>query len=422
MTDALYSLVVAMLLAGGLLGAISASYFSDKYGRRRTLVLTNGLLGVGSLIMTLSPNISLLMVGRFLAGMGGGVVTVVVPAYIAECVPKSSRGFFGTLNQLAIVTGIMVSQLIGMTVAWRYILLVGVGLAALQLVLLPFCVESPRYLAVVNNASPSLAKQSLLKLRGPPLDAVEGEIEEWQRESTGPSSSSPLISREVTLRRFLTGQQYRHPLFLILLIQLSQQFSGINAVIFYSTSIMSTVFPDSSDRITVFISIVNLLMTVVSAYLMDRSGRRTLFLVSSSAMACSSLLLGWSIQTGHNQSSAVAIVSFVAAFAIGLGPIPFLIIPELVDTSAVASAGSVGLASNMLMNFTVSAGFMGLRETIGQGQVFYVFAVILLVCSLLGWIYLPETKNKSADEIVQSRWAVDRGSLWKRKQPSYSPL
>lgn len=174
------------------------------------------------------------------------------------------------------------------------------------------------------------------------------------------------------------------------------------------------------DRITVFISIINLVMTVVSAYLMDRSGRRTLFLVSSSAMACSSLLLGWSIQNGYTQTSTVAIVSFVAAFAIGLGPIPFLIIPELVDTSAAASAGSVGLASNMLMNFTVSAGFMGLREIIGQGQVFYVFTVILIVCSVLGWLYLPETKNKSADQIVRSGWAVERSSWWKPRD--YSPL
>lgn len=259
MTDAMYSLVVAMLLAGGLLGALSASFFSDTLGRRRTLVLTNVLLGSGSLIMTLAPNIPLLMTGRFLAGIGGGMVTVVVPAYIAECVPKSSRGFFGTLNQLAIVTGIMVSQMIGMAVAWRWILVVGVGLAVLQLVLLPLCVESPRYLAVVGPANGkdrvgavSSAKQSLLRLRGPPLVAVEDEIDEWQRESgiVTPSSSTPLVARNdsVTLRRFLTGRQYRHPLLLIVLVQLSQQFSGINAVIFYSTSIMSTVFPDSSGN------------------------------------------------------------------------------------------------------------------------------------------------------------------------------
>ncbi|KAI8096432.1 general substrate transporter [Halteromyces radiatus] len=424
MSDARYSLVVAMLLAGGLVGALSASHYSDKYGRRQTLVYNNVLLGMGSLIMTLAPSIPLLMVGRFLAGMGGGVVTVVVPAYISECVPKQMRGLFGTLNQLAIVTGIMISQIAGMMLetGWRWILLIGVIIAVLQLVLLPFCVDSPRYLASKQGGTHQ-AKLSLLRLRGPPLEDVEEEIEEWRRESiVGPDVTTALNNNNnnyVTLTRFLTSSQYRHPLFLVLLLQLAQQFSGINAVIFYSTSIMSSVFPESSDRITVFVSIINLVMTVVSAYLMDRSGRRTLFLISSSAMACSSLLLGWSIQYGHDGTSAFAIVAFVAAFAIGLGPIPFLMIPELVETSAAASAGSVGLASNMCLNFTVSAGFMGLRDIIGQGQVFYVFASILMACTLLGLLYLPETKNKSADQVVRSRWAVPP-PFWMKHQ--YNPI
>ncbi|CAO3595333.1 unnamed protein product [Absidia cylindrospora] len=342
----------------------------------------------------------------------------------------------------------MVSQIAGMVLEakWRWILLFGAGLAICQLILLPLCVDSPRYLMNASTSShqqrDEQAKQALLRLRGPPVEDVVDEIEEWHRDAAATatttttttttsttSPSSPLMPDEndnniVTLRRFLTFPQYRHPLLLILLVQLSQQFSGINAVIFYSTSIMSTVFPESSDRITVFIAIVNLAMTVVSAYLMDRSGRRTLFLVSSSAMACSSLLLGWSIQYGYDGTSAFAIVSFVAAFAIGLGPIPFLIIPELVVSSAAASAGSVGLASNMLMNFTVSAGFMALRDIIGQGQVFYVFALILLVCTLLGFFYLPETKNKSADQVVRSGWAVPSWS-WKlrnQQQEDYHPI
>ncbi|KAI9303276.1 general substrate transporter [Cunninghamella echinulata] len=432
MSDARYSLVVAMLLAGGLIGALSASYISDKHGRRKALVYTNLMLGSGSFLMTISPNIPILMLGRFIAGIGGGIITVVVPAYISECVPKSTRGFFGTLNQLAIVVGIMVSQIIGMMIktGWRWILFFGVVAAIVQLSFLPFCVDSPRYLASKLGGTHK-AKQSLLRLRGPPIEDVEEEIEEWRREalnnnnnSNSPnslnhesSSSSALLSSVsndsthhdnsiVTIKSFIFDKQHRHPLFLILLLQLSQQFSGINAVIFYSTSIMSTVFPEYSDRITVFISVVNLIMTLISAYLMDKSGRRTLFLWSTSMMACSSLLLGWSIKTQHDKTSAIAIVAFVAAFAIGLGPIPFLMIPELVETPAAASAGSIGLASNMISNFTVSAGFMALRDIIGQGQVFYVFAVILLIATILGIKYLPETKNRSTYDIVKSKWAV----------------
>ncbi|KAI8344234.1 general substrate transporter [Chlamydoabsidia padenii] len=415
MTDVRYSLVVAMLLVGGLIGALSASHYSDKYGRRQTLVYTNGFVCVGSLVMTLAPNGILFMAGRFLVGLGAGMVTVVVPTYIAECAPKSTRGLFGTLNQLAIVAGILVSQLTGISlpVAWRGIFLVGAVLSVFQLCLLPFCVDSPRYLATSRQQQ---AKQALLRLRGPPLEDVEEEIEGWRRGMMDSASSSG--SGKVTLWQFLVSAQHRHPLLLILLLQLSQQLSGINAVIFYSTSIMSTVFPESSDRITVCVSMINLLMTLVSAYFMDKTGRRTLFLISSSSMACCSILLGWSIQYGYDRTSAFAITVFTAAFATGLGPIPSLMIPELVETSTVASAGSVGLASNMITNFVVSSGFMALRDTIGQGQVFYVFATFLVISTCLAFFYLPETKNKSADQIVQSRWTV---SSWEStKQQQYS--
>ncbi|KAI8069997.1 general substrate transporter [Gongronella butleri] len=423
MTDGQYSLVVAMLLAGGLLGALSASHYSDHYGRKQTLVYTALLIGAGSLLMTFAWTRWVLMAGRFVAGIGSGMVTVVVPVYLSECVPKAMRGFYGALNQLAIVIGIMISQVLGMLLVtqWRWILFVGAIVAFAQLFLLPFCVDSPKYLASRQGGT-HLAKQALLRLRGTSLEHVEEEIEEWRRESlTGPTSPDPLLgttsnnNAPATIGQFLTASRYRHGLCLVILLQLTQQLSGINAVIFYSTSIMSAVFPNASDRITVCISVINLVMTLVSAYMMDRAGRRTLFLISAFMMAFSSLLLGWSIENKYDRTSAVGIVAFVAAFAIGLGPIPFLMIPELVETHAVASAGSVGLATNMISNFIVSAGFMKLRDVIGQGQVFYVFALIVVTLALAALFYLPETKNRSADEVIRSGYAVM--SSWRR--PAY---
>ncbi|KAI7851320.1 major facilitator superfamily domain-containing protein [Circinella umbellata] len=450
MTDAKYSLVVAMLTAGGLIGALSASYVSDRFGRRLSLFGTAVLMGLGSVIMTFAVNVSSLMAGRFITGLGSGIVTVVVPAYIAECVPKASRGFFGTLNQLAIVVGILVAQGIGMAwstlAAWRSILAIGIVLAIAQLLLLPFCVDSPRHLASIPGGLNS-AKASLLRLRGPPIELVEAEVNEWRNEQMSSSNNNssgntatnsqqePLLQNEeggeaeyqeeqeqqhhhvvsvveserpkINVIRLLSSAQHRRPLLIVLLLQLAQQFSGINAVIFYSTSIMSAVFPQSSDLITVYISVVNLLMTIVSAYLMDRVGRRTLFLVSSSTMAIMSVLLGWSMEAaGQDKVSAAAIIGFVAAFAIGLGPIPFLMIPELVDTAAVSSAGSVGLACNMVSNFVVSAGFLGLRDIIGQDGVFYMFGIILVVMTCLAFYILPETKGRSADEVIRSNWAI----------------
>jgi MFS family permease len=434
MPDSQYALVVSVLTAGGLIGALGSPYFNDRYGRRLTLFGTNGLLAIGSLITTLAATPQSMMVGRFLSGLGCGVVTVVVPAYISECVPKARRGFFGALTQLAIVIGIMAAQVISLvwsTLArWRFILAVGVVVAVLESCLLPFCVDSPRYLASLPGGF-NRAKMSLLRLRGSSVDKVEDEINEWRRdwantahdqlaaaeeqeeeEGLGMSDRAPLAAATTTetkhihIWKFMISPAYRKPLFIVLLLQLAQQLSGINAVIFYSTSIMSTVFPESSGVITVYISIVNLVVTAISAYLMDKAGRRSLFLVSASAMAMMAVLLGWSIEHNFNKTSALAIIGFVASFAIGLGPIPFLMIPELVETQAVSSACSVGLASNMISNFAVSAGFLELRNIMGQGQVFYLFATCLVVLVAIAVMILPETKGRSAEDVIRSGYSI----------------
>ncbi|CAO0791907.1 unnamed protein product [Mucor circinelloides] len=434
MPDSQYALVVSILTAGGLIGALGAPYFNDRYGRRLTLFGTNGLLGAGSLITTLATTPHAMMLGRFLSGLGSGVVTVVVPAYLAECVPKSRRGFFGALNQLAIVIGIMAAQIISLSwstlAKWRYILAMGVLLAVVQSCLLPFCVESPRYLASLPGGF-NRAKLSLLRLRGASIDQVEDEINEWRRdwannaqdqqaadaeqqEEDLESIETPLTTNgatgapatNVNIYKFLTSSYYRRPLFIVVLLQLAQQLSGINAVIFYSTSIMSTVFPDSSGLITVYISIVNLIVTTISAALMDKVGRRSLFLVSACCMASMSVLLGWSITHSYDKTSVVAILGFVASFAIGIGPIPFLMIPELVETPAVSSACSVGLASNMISNFAVSAGFLQLRLIMGQGQVFYLFGLCLAVLVAIAVVILPETKGRSAEDVIRSGYSL----------------
>ncbi|KAI8367034.1 general substrate transporter [Blakeslea trispora] len=429
MPDSEYALVVSILTAGGLVGALIAPVFNDRYGRRSTLFGTNLLLSTGSLMATLASSPRGMMMGRFLSGVGSGIVTVVVPAYIAECVTKSQRGFFGALNQLAIVLGIMVAQVVGLGWAtishWRYILAMGFVVAVLQSCLLPFCVESPRYLASIPGGSNS-AMKSLLKLRGTSADEVEDEINEWQREwadNTENQTATAQIDEEdnyrdderliqspasehVNVWKFLSLKQYRRPLIITLILQMSQQLSGINAVIFYSTSIMSSVFPESSSLITVYISIVNLLMTAISAYLMDKLGRRPLFLFSGFFMALTSGLLGWSIENGYNMTSAFAILVFVALFAIGLGPIPFLMIPEVVDTKAVSSACSVGLATNMISNFAVSSGFLVLRNMIGQGYVFFLYSTASLVLFSFAFYILPETKDRSADDLIRSGYSI----------------
>ncbi|KAI9279246.1 general substrate transporter [Umbelopsis sp. AD052] len=432
MSDSTYSLVVSMLNVGGLLGAILAPRFSDRFGRRLTLFGNTALLLLGSLSMGLATNIYILLWGRFLAGVGSGIITVICSTYVAECVPDDLRGIFGVCNQLGIVLGILVAQVLGMFLStlsgWRWILLIGAFLSLFQAILLPFCVESPRYLAAKAGGY-NEAKASLIKLRG--TEFVEDEINSWRRdwaEEAGEQQQllnelddqdedqaghhTPLVhpakAQNVGMFSFLTSPLYRKPLCILLLLHVTQQFSGINAVIFYSTSIMTPILPQYSDKITVFISLINVTMTLVSGYLMDRLGRRSLFLYSSGIMAAVTLVLAWSMDTNMWPSlSAVAIIGFVAAFSVGLGPIPFLMIPELVDTQAVSTASSIALSTNWICNFVVSAGFLVVRNALGGGgKVFYLFAVILAIVWVIAYRILPETKGRSVEEVVRSNWAV----------------
>lgn len=430
MTDSTFSLVVSMLNVGGLIGALLAPKFSDRYGRRLTLFGNTGLLFLGSLSMGVANNLYVLLWGRFLAGVGSGIITVLCSTYIAECVPDDLRGIFGVCNQLGIVTGILVAQVMGMFLStipgWRYILLTGAVLALVQAGLLPFCVESPRYLAAKPGGY-NAAKASLVKLRG--SEYVEDEINGWRKDWAEEASEQQQLlenideddterqpvqpvslskSQNVTFFTFLVSPMYRKALAILLLLHITQQFSGINAVIFYSTSIMAPIMPQYSDKITVFISLINVTMTLVSGYLMDRLGRRSLFLYSAGIMAGVTVVLAWSMDTNVWPGlSAIAIVGFVAAFAVGLGPIPFLMIPELVDTQAVSSAGSIALATNWIGNFVVSAGFLIVRNALGGGgKVFYVFAAILVMVWYIGYRILPETKGRSVEEIVRSNWVV----------------
>ncbi|KAF9927054.1 hypothetical protein FBU30_003516 [Linnemannia zychae] len=437
MTNAEWSVLVATLTLGGFVGSLFiGSRLADRLGRRGALMVNNAPLVLGSLMMALASSYGTMVLGRFLIGVGCGCVTVIVPMYLAEVSPAELRGTLGVMNQLGIVVGILFSQVLGLYYSteteWRTILMAGAGLAALQVLALPFCQESPRYLALQPGGA-AKAKRSLQILRG--RQDVTKEFRDWTRqderaivaEEEGALSGSPLTndsdpllvggasaglsgednismtqgSGGISVADFITMPRYRHPLIILTLVQLSQQLSGINGVIFYSTAIMSQILPSSGAMITVYISIVNVIMTLIAAYVMDKAGRRTLLISSAVAMGASSFLLAWSLNYEIPMLSAFSIIAFVATFALGLGPIPFLIIPEVVDTTAVASASAYALSINWTSNFIVSVMFLKLQEWWG-GNVFYLFFIILGMLAVAINKVIPETRGKTVEEVARS--------------------
>ncbi|CAG8538882.1 7709_t:CDS:2 [Ambispora leptoticha] len=442
MTPTQYALITSIFNLGGLLGSLLASRIADSKGRKWALLFNNIFLILGSLLMGTAVTYFSLVVGRVLAGIGSGVIVVVVPMYLSEISTPEYRGTFGVMNQLGIVTGILFSQVEGLYLStvpgWRLILMTGAIIGLLQVILLGFVVESPRYLVTLPNGY-TAGKKSLQKLRG--TLNVESELNSWKQvaaeegleglisrnedddSEVDPSSvvmdnesrnnlETPAVvfharNRDHTVHdninvlNFISNPHYRPALIVILLLQLTQQFSGINGVIFYSTTILSEVMPDKSDLVTVYISIVNTMMTIVSAILIDKAGRRILLLLSISSMSIASAVLGFSIIQNYPILSALSIITFVASFAIGLGPIPFLIAPEIVDTHAAATASGLGMTVNWISNFIVSFLFLGAKEVLG-GSVFYFFTGVLIAAFFLVRLYMPETKGKTVEEIWKS--------------------
>ncbi|KAF9357577.1 hypothetical protein BGX26_003473 [Mortierella sp. AD094] len=442
MTNAEWSVLVATLTLGGLIGALFVgAKLADRWGRRSALMLNNASLSIGSIVMGCASSYTAMLVGRFFIGVGCGAVTVIVPMYLAEISPPELRGSLGVMNQLGIVVGILFAQVLGLYLstptAWRIILLSGMALSVLQVLMLPFCVESPRFL-LLQQGGTAKAKKALQTLRG--RQDVAKEIRDWTRqddraiaEEESQLGTSPLLSdpsesllvggaggagedeqplqprafnarnsgHGISVAEFISMPRFRRPVLILLLVQLSQQLSGINGVIFYSTAIMSQILPSSGAMITVYISIVNTIMTLIAAYLMDRANRRALLLTSSVTMAASSFLLATSLNYEIPMLSAFSIIAFVASFAIGLGPIPFLIIPEVVDTTAVASASAFALSVNFTSNFIVSAMFLKLQEWWG-GNVFYFFFACLTALAVAMNKIIPETKGKTPEEVARS--------------------
>lgn len=406
MSGSEFSVVTAMFPLGGVIGSLMGGSLMDSLGRRRTLVWNNLLLALGSLTMTLTVGLFSMLFGRLLVGIAGGISLVVVPTYIAEIAPLEIRGIFGMCNQVALVSGIVVSQSLGLFYAtnehWRGILAGGVIISIIQALGFPFCPESPWFLLDKPGRFAD-AENSLRHLRGR-LD-VEAEISERgllhssdeypnysadSRDELEASASSPL-----GLSALCKSVHYRPALLMLLFLHLTQQMSGINAVMYYSTSILKTTFGEGAKVVTVLINVTQLLLTFSASQVVEKWGRRSLIVISCSLMGVFSSLLALSINRGYSTLSAAALFLSVGSFAVGLGPLPYLLASELFDSTAVGAASALGLTVNLLFNFGIASTFIPISSLFPEdqpGSTFFIFSLWLLGSALIFRRLLPETK------------------------------
>ncbi|MCJ1266908.1 hypothetical protein MMC22_006793 [Lobaria immixta] len=413
-----FAVVSAIYTLGGLLGALGAGSFCNKYGRLRAMRLTTLFFVVGPLLESLAVNIALLCLGRFISGIGAGAAVVVVPIYISEIAPPKQKGFFGAFTQVMVNFGILVTQLLGYFLSrdnlWRIILATAGGIGAVQLLGLSLVPESPKWLA--EHHSPERARSILRRIRGRKAN-IDDEVKAWNVDSSSqdiyeeesllsaqpgshPARTPNAASTSVSIFGALRHPSYRPAVIAVVVVMATQQLTGINSIVMYSVNLLSALLPTTAALLTVIISALNVIITVLCAPLSDILGRKTCILLSIAGMGVNSILLALGIYYSVKILSAIATLLFVAAFAVGLGPIPFILANELVGPEAVGAAQSWALAASWIATFLVSQFFPIINEALGRGRVYYIFAALAALCgAFIAW-WVPETRGKNgADEV-----------------------
>jgi sugar porter (SP) family MFS transporter len=387
------------------------------------LRLTTIFFILGSGLEALAMDISIIAVGRLLSGVGAGASLVIVPLYIAEVAPPRERGLFGVMTQIAINVGLLLTQTLGYFFdkgsEWRLILAAGAAIGLLQGIGLFFIPETPAWIA--DNRDPQKALKLLQRIRGKGADVNE-EVQTWDADVPGfviesegllnqaetsprPGSATSKTSNKAIVHigffQVARDPLYRPAIIAVVGVMFAQQLCGINSVMMYSVSLLTPVFPTSSALLTIFISIVNLLATILGAPLADRLGRKTCLLLSISGMGISSLCLAFSMLFEIKLLTAIAVLAFVASFAVGLGPIPFMLASELVTQEAKGATQSWALAANWIFTFCVAQFFPIINVALGgHGWVYFIFAGLALLSGIFVTWWVPETKGKKdVDEV-----------------------
>ncbi|XP_035585043.1 solute carrier family 2, facilitated glucose transporter member 3 isoform X1 [Zalophus californianus] len=403
----LWSLSVAIFSVGGMIGSFSVGLFVNRFGRRNSMLIVNLLAVAGGCLMgfcKIARSVEMLILGRLVIGIFCGLCTGFVPMYIGEVSPTALRGAFGTLNQLGIVIGILVAQIFGLKVImgteelWPLLLGFTIIPAVLQSAALPFCPESPRFL-LINRKEEESARDILQRLWG--TQDVTQDIQEMKDESTRMAQE-----KQATVLELFRSRSYQQPIMISIMLQLSQQLSGINAVFYYSTGIFKDAGVQEPIYATIGAGVVNTIFTVVSLFLVERAGRRTLHMTGLGGMAVCSIFMTISLllKDNYNWMSFVcigAILVFVAFFEIGPGPIPWFIVAELFSQGPRPAAMAVAGCSNWTSNFLVGLLFPSAAFYLGA-YVFIIFTGFLILFLVFTFFKVPETRGRTFEEITRA--------------------
>jgi sugar porter (SP) family MFS transporter len=398
-TEVETEIAASSLLFGCVLGASVAGVLSDRLGRRRVLSAAAALFALSSLLTALPNRLEQFCAARLVAGVAIGVASMLSPLYIAEISPAAFRGLLVGLNQFAIVTGILISYLVGWLLAgigeqsWRWMFASAFVPSLLFLIALFFVPESPRWLARERR-----------DIEG--LDVLR-KIGEGDHAAMRLAEIKAAIALESGSLAELLKSDMRRPLLIGVTLAVLQQVTGINTIMYYGSIIFTE---QGGEKVTsaalganVVIGVVCLLSTIVSLSVIDRLGRKLLLMVGAAGMGMSLAVLGILFWLDASAKGLIlgVILCYVACFNVGMGSTVWVLMSELFPTRIRGRAMSVATISLWIACLAITLTFLSLVKAFSISGAFWTYAAICALTFLFVWRFTVETKGKTLEEIEQ---------------------
>jgi SP family arabinose:H+ symporter-like MFS transporter len=387
------------LLFGCVIGSVFAGRLTDRYGRKRMLVWVALLFAATSIATALAPSFALFITARFLGGIAVGAVSLLSPMYVAEVAPPSIRGRMGTFYQLSIIVGILVSYGINYLLRntgpanWRWMFATGAVPSLLFLVLIALAPETPRFLVRVGKTREAFALLERIENE----ETATVEIAAIELSLKQPQQSWSALLRPGVRRALIVSGC------LAILVQTS----GINTIVDYAPAIFlsSGWKMDAALFSTLLVGLTEFVSTLVAFWVIDRYGRKPLYISGSLGMAATLGALMAAALTGafHGALVLVLILTYLAFFCACVGPVFWTLVPEIFPNDVRGRAMAAPVLIQWVANAVVVLFFPYAFHVIGKAATLGFLAVMSLTQGLFTWRFVPETKHKSLEEI-ESHW------------------
>jgi SP family galactose:H+ symporter-like MFS transporter len=409
----LLEVITSWVTLGAMAGALVAGWMADRLGRRLTIIAAAILFVIGALCESLAPGTAVLVVGRLVVGFGVGVASVAAPLYASELAPARVRGRMISLYQLAITMGIFVAYFADYLLThgdrWRLMLGISAVPAFLLFVAILPLPDSPRWFVMVGRHDEARAALDKVE-QDRDIDAELAEMEELNRNEAAGAWKA------------VFSPTWRKPLMIGVVLAVLQQFTGINAIIYYADKIFAAAgyaSPASQSLATLWaIGAVNVISTFVAVVWVDRFGRKPLLIAGSAGMFVSLVVVGAMFEELGSRSHAgggsttgivtlVGLVVFIASFAFSLGPVVWTIINEIFPSHIRGKAVAVATGANWFSAWLVAQFFLSLVSLITEAGTFWLFAAFCVATLVFVHRMVPETKGRTLEEL-ELLWRLPR--------------